>query len=566
MNGASEYLLRLLVDEGLVTAAGIEQAKRTATEKSIPLEEALCTLGLLSPRDLGLAKAVLCEVPFVDLAAYEIDIANARLLPRTVAEKHLAFPLFVQGATITVGMADPLNIKAIDQLRQLLRAEIEAVLCVPQALSGLISKAYSLASGVDSAGPAVEVIARDLTTGEEPIVAAVNQIISDAASQGASDIHISPCEHELQLRYRIDGELQLRQGPPLSAHPAMIQRLKVMASLDLTQTRRPQDGKCRFTARGENLDIRLSIIPTVCGENAVMRLLRPHAQILDFSNLGIAPAVAGSIERLLDQPHGMLLVTGPTGSGKTSTLYTAVKKINSPNRNIVTIEDPVEIRMHGIRQVQVNAEIGMTFAGALRSILRQDPDVVLLGEIRDAETALIGTQASLTGHFVLSTLHTNDAAGAVARLKDLGVPSFVITSALLGVLAQRLVRRVCRDCTQPHTPDPALLRRFGVLGSDDKFMKGLGCSRCGGSGYRGRVGIYELLAMTPDLALEIERGATTNQLNAFAQRQGMFPMWRDGLDKARMGLTSLEEVARAVATSDLEEAAPRPAEPMALAA
>jgi len=554
----AEYLLRSLVDEGLLSLAQIEQAKRTASEKGVGVEEALVTQALVSPRDIGLVRASMLEVPFVDLSCYDVDINNARLLPRSVSEKHQAFPLFVQESVVTVGMADPLNIKEIDQLRQIFKGEIEPVLCVPEALAGLMSKAYSLASGPDAEAPEAQAVSRDLTTGDEPIVAAVNQIIADAAAAGASDIHISPCEHELQLRYRIDGELQSRQSPPLNAHAGLVQRLKVVANLDLTQTRRPQDGKFRFTSRGETLDIRLSTIPTVCGENVVMRLLRPHGQILDFADLGMPEDAIGGVEKIIEHPHGMLLVTGPTGSGKTSTLYTAVKKLNTPNRNIITIEDPVEIRMHGIRQVQANPEIGMTFAGALRSILRQDPDIVLLGEIRDAETALIATQASLTGHFVLSTLHTNDAAGAIARLKDLGVPSFVITSAVLGVMAQRLVRRVCRDCAAPVTPDPVLLRRFGVSGTDDKFMAGQGCSRCSSSGYRGRTGLYELLRLTPSLAMEIERGATSAQLATAAAREGMTPMWRDGLNKARAGITSLDEVAQAVATFDLDECEPAP--------
>lgn len=554
MLNSAEYLVRSLIDEGLLTVAQVEQVKLAASEQGQSVESALGSLGLVTPRDIGLVKATLYEVPFVDIASYDIDIANAGLLPRGVAEKHQCFPLFVHGAVVTVGMADPLNIKAIDQVRHFIKGEIEAVLCVPEALASLMNKAYSLAPGSATDVPAAESsTARDLTTGEEPIVAAVNQIIADAAACGASDIHISPCEHELQLRYRIDGELQSRQGPPLSAHPGLVQRLKVMASLDLTQTRRPQDGKFRFTARGDNLDIRLSTIPTVCGENVVMRLLRPHGQILDFTDLGMPEDVIRGIEEIIEHPHGMLLVTGPTGSGKTSTLYTAVKKLNTPNRSIVTIEDPVEVRMHGIRQVQANPEIGLTFAGALRSILRQDPDIVLLGEIRDSETALIATQAALTGHFVLSTLHTNDAPGAVARLKDLGVPSFVVTSALLGVAAQRLVRRVCRECAAPAEPGELLRRRFGVLGTDDKFMRGGGCARCAGSGYRGRVGLYELLRMTPTLALEIERGATTNQLAALCAKEGMSPMWKDGLNKARAGITTLEEVSQAVAASELGE-------------
>ncbi len=291
MLNSAEYLVRALVDDGVLSTAQAEQAKRSASERGESVESTLVALGMVSPRDIGVTTAMLLEVPFADLGAFDIDIANAGLLPRSVAEKHKAFPLFVQGAVVTVGMADPLNIKAIDQVRQLIKGEIEPVLCLPEQLSGLINKAYSLASGPQESAAHTEATPADLTTGEEPIVAAVNQIINDASAGGASDIHISPCEHELQLRFRIDGELVARQGPPISAHPGIVQRLKVMANLDLTQTRRPQDGKFRFTSRGENLDVRLSTIPTVCGENVVMRLLRPNGQILDFRS---AAASAGS--------------------------------------------------------------------------------------------------------------------------------------------------------------------------------------------------------------------------------------------------------------------------------
>lgn len=558
MHSTSDYLVRMLRDEGLLDAAGLDRATALAVERGIPVEDALIAAGLVTPRDLAVSKAVLCEAAFVDPTNYEIDILNARLLPRGIAEKHQAFPLFVLDGVATIGMADPLNLGAIDQIRQLLKMEIEAVLCVPEQISALTAKAYSLVTG--GAGDAdrewdegsVEA-GREMTTGDEPIVAAVNQIIAEAIELRASDIHISPCETELQLRYRVDGELQAKQGPPLSAHSAIVQRLKVMANLDLTQTRRPQDGKFRFTHRSEHFEVRLSTMPTVCGENVVMRVLRPHAQILDFPELGVPGEMCEELDRLIAHPHGMLLVTGPTGSGKTSTLYTAIKKLNGPNVNIMTIEDPVEIRMHGVRQIQAHPEIGLTFAGALRSILRQDPDVVLVGEIRDLETAMIAMQASLTGHLVLSTLHTNDAAGAVARLKDLGVPAFVINSALLGVIAQRLVRRVCRDCAAPAAADPALLRRFGLTEARNaKLTEGKGCARCGGSGFRGRIGIYELLRLTPELGAEIERGATTHQINRFAIEAGMKPMWRDGLEKACAGITTLNEVAQAVVALEIE--------------
>jgi len=548
-----DYLIRALVEEGLVTAERAEEATRLAAEKELAVDDALETLGVLNARQIGIMRAGLCECAFVDLDHYEIDIQHAAMLPRAAAEKHLVFPLFVVNGVATLGMVDPLNVRAIDQVRQFVRAEIEPVLCSPAALKRLIARAYSLVSHTEAANEhAKPSVGADLTTGEEPIVAAVNQIVNDAVAERASDIHISPCERELQLRFRVDGELQRRQGPPLSAHAGIVQRLKVMAQLDLTQTRRPQDGKFRFNSRTEQVEIRLSTMPTVAGENIVMRLIRPNTQIGEFTDLGMTTAVSDRMHELIEHPHGMILVTGPTGSGKTSTLYTAVKKLNTPDRNVMTIEDPVEVRMEGVRQIQSNSEIGLTFAAALRSILRQDPDVVLVGEIRDNETAMIAAQASLTGHLVLSTLHTNDAAGAIARLKDLGVPPFVINASLLGVVGQRLVRKLCDQCAKASTPDPILLRRFGLKSDSGAFRAGDGCGTCANTGFRGRFGVYELLTMNDATAAAIERGASIIELQRLCVQQGMRPMWLDGLDKARAGLTTLDEVARAVTAGDIE--------------
>lgn len=408
-----DFIIAALQEYGLLTRDALDRALHHAAERRIPPCDAIVSLGLLPPRDLALVRAAISECPFVDLARFEIDIRNSARLPRSVAERCQAFPLFDLGHIVTVGMADPLDLKAVDQLRALLKADVEPVLCEPAALRSLIGRAYSLATGAESAADASHHAPGELTTGEEPAVAAVNHILAQAIDEGASDVHISPDERELQLRLRIDGILQPRQGPGLSAHGGLVQRLKVMANLDLTQTRRPQDGKFRFIHAGRTADVRLSIIPTVCGENVVLRILGSAASLRGFAELGMGPDLCDRLSRLIRTPNGMILVTGPTGSGKTTTLYTALSQLNTPERNILTIEDPVEIRLPHVRQVQVNAEIGLTFAGALRSILRQAPDVVLVGEIRDEETARIAVQAALTGHLVLTTLHTNDAAGAL---------------------------------------------------------------------------------------------------------------------------------------------------------
>jgi type II secretory ATPase GspE/PulE/Tfp pilus assembly ATPase PilB-like protein len=548
----NDYVISAMLEEGVVSRAQLDACSEYARSHELPLEEAMVVQGVVSRRQLAVCRAEIVECPYVDLDAFDVNIRNAHLLPQSVAQRLRAFPLFDLDRTVTVGMADPLDLAAVDQLRRLLKADVEPVLCEPQALAELIARAYSLtAGGMDRQGD--EEGAGGLLTGEEPMVAAVNQILAQAVREGASDIHIGPDEHDLHLRYRIDGRLQKRSGPPKSGHPGIVQRLKVMASLDLTQTRRPQDGKFRFTHAGKPVDVRLSLIPTIHGENVVMRLLTSGAAIKDFADLGVASDTVEQIEQLIAKPYGMLLVTGPTGSGKTTTLYTALKRLNSPDRNVMTIEDPVEIRLPLVRQLQVNSEIGLTFAGALRSILRQDPDVVLVGEIRDEETARIACQAALTGHFVLSSLHTNDAPGAIGRMREMGCPQFAINAALSGVLAQRLLRRVCTHCAAPETPDDFLLHRFG-LESPDGLVRGRGCQKCMSSGYRGRLAATELFLMDRTIQGLVERDAPPGAVRGAALKAGMRPMWRDGLEKARAGFTTLEEVARVIAIDAEEDA------------
>jgi type IV pilus assembly protein PilB len=551
-----DFVMSALVEEGLLDRPGLERAVRVAVERRIAKSQAAVDEGLVPAREVALVRATICECPFVDVGAYAVDITNASMLQRSVAEATPAFPLFCLDGVTTVGMTNPLDLKAVDQLRSLLKCDIEPVLCDPEALRSLISRAYSLTGGGEGVEAARAEQSVSLTTGQEPIVAAINQIIAHAVDENASDIHLGPDEQTLHLRYRIDGTLQTRQGPPLAAHPGLVQRLKVMANLDLTVTRRPQDGKFRFDHAGRAMDVRLSIIPTVCGENAVMRLLASGMLIKGFPDLGVPARECELLEQIIQQPHGMILVTGPTGSGKTTTLYTAIKRLNTPDVNIMTIEDPVEIRLPLVRQVQVNTEIGMTFAGALRSILRQDPDVVLVGEIRDQETARIALQAALTGHLVLSTLHTNDAPGAIARLADFGCPGFAINASLLCIIAQRLVKKVCPHCAVPDRPEPLLMTRFGIGTDAQGLVRGSGCARCSSTGYRGRLGVYELLRMSPAIERAIDRAAPTQELAATARADGMRPMWMDGLEKARVGLTTLEEVARVVALEMAEGSSP----------
>jgi type IV pilus assembly protein PilB len=549
------FLQQALLESGAVTTAELEAARREASERDVSVTEALLRSEAVDAKTLALVRADLCEAPFVDLIDYEICFANTRLIPRTIAERYMIFPLFLIDGVLTVAMEDPLNLEAVDQVRQIAKRDVETVLCQRDQLQALIARAYSLSYSSRDARriQTPQADQAEDSDAAQPVVAAVNQILSDAAEARASDVHINPDEHDLHIRFRIDGVLQSRQGPPLSMHSGLVQRLKVMANLDLTQTRRPQDGKFRLRHHGASIDIRMSTLPTVCGENVVLRLLANNQAIHDFHELGVPPLVATELEDLLVQPYGMMLVTGPTGSGKTTTLYTALSKLNHPSRNIMTIEDPVEIRLPYVRQIQVHSEIGLTFASALQAILRQDPDVVLVGEVRDNETATIALQAALTGHMVLSTLHTNDAPGAVSRLRDYGLPPFVINSAVLGVLAQRLVRRVCSHCTGPAQLDDLVRRRFRIETDATGFVQGRGCARCGQSGFRGRVGLYELLRFETVIQRLVEEGQSVDRIREAAVARGMRLMWQDGLEKARLGQTTLGEVAKAVSVLEVDD-------------
>lgn len=556
----NSFLLRTLLADNIVTEADVTKAGRAGGD----VLEQLVSGGAVTHRILAIARAKICEYPFVDLAAYEVDHRNAQSIPRNVAERLVVFPLFVFDNIATIAMLDPLNLQAIDQIRQILKREVDPVVCDAQALKGLIARAYSLSQGRDSdaMGAPDE---KDLTTGDEPIVAAVNQILLAAMEDGASDIHINPDEQTLHLRYRVDGTLRPLQGPPKSMHPGIVQRLKVLAKLDLTQTRKPQDGKFRYTSGTSSVDIRLSTLPTIHGENVVMRLLRSALTVGSIADLNMPADMTAWYDECINKPHGMILVTGPTGSGKTTTLYTALAALNAPHRNIMTIEDPVEIRLPLVRQIQVNAEVGLTFSGALRSILRQDPNVVLVGEIRDEETAKIAVQAALTGHLVLSTLHTNDAIGSLPRLTAMGVPGYAMCNALLCIVAQRLARKVCEDCAHPDSPDPELLLSLGINVADaSKLRIGAGCPRCGSSGCRGRIGTFEMFRVTGRVRKLIETNRPITEVAAGAALDGYRPMWIDGMAKALAGQIPVKELL--MLRSELEEAELKPAQVARIAA
>ncbi|MCA9276896.1 MAG: type II/IV secretion system protein [Phycisphaerales bacterium] len=551
MLDTTEFIIQTLVENGDMTVASADRLREYIAEKEVGFDEAVIRSNIVEPRAVAIVKSMICEYPFIDIKKFDIDIRQSRTMPKSMSERLRAFPLFIFGEIATVAMEDPLDLHAIDEIRQTLKKEIDPVVCDAQQLRMLITRAYTLDTGVPEADQGEDEARFD--NSNEPIVAAVNQILFNAAELNASDIHINPDDKSLLLRYRVDGVLQPQRGPDIGMHEGLIQRLKVMSHLDVTQSRRPQDGKFRFKHNGIPVDVRLSILPTIHGENAVMRLLSNASQIGQIKDLGMPKDVADAFTQMVHKPHGIVLVTGPTGSGKTTTLYTALNEINSPECNVMTIEDPVEIRLPLVRQVQVNSEIGLTFAGALRSILRQDPDVILLGEIRDSETAKIAVQSALTGHLVFSTLHTNEAIGAIPRLREFGVPPFAINNALLGVMAQRLVRRVCADCAIEDSPDPIVLNDLGIKPHNgEKFYKGKGCPKCMSLGYRGRIGVYELLCATTGVRELIDRGAAASEIFEHARSEGMRLMLEDGVQKARLGLTSIEEVSKLHATIDIK--------------
>ncbi len=557
MRDSSHLLLRSLLADGIVTERDVKRAQEHSASATCTLLESLVAINVLTGRSLAISLAKTCEYPFVDLASYDIDLAHAARLPRVQAERLGVFPLFVVEGVATVAMLDPLNLQAIDIVRQHLKSEVDPVVCDTEQLRGLIARAYSLGLAGENSDPNAASLDRDLTTGEEPVVAATHQILVLGIQSGASDIHINPDEHELHLRYRVDGSLVKQQGPSKSLHAGIVQRLKVMAKLDLTQTRKPQDGKFRITHDGQPVDFRLSLVPTIHGENAVLRIQRPSVRITGIPDLQMPQEVERAYAELIRQPHGIILVTGPTGSGKTTTLYAALAAVNSPDRNIITIEDPVELRLPMVRQIQVNSEIGLTFGTALRSILRQDPDVVLVGEIRDQETARIALQAAMTGHLVLSTLHTNDSVGSIARLRDFDVPAFSINQGLLAALAQRLVRRVCEKCAAPDIPPPHVLSGLGLRPEDAAgFRRGAGCNACLNTGYRGRVGVFELMTMSPGVQRCVEQNAPLSVIREAAIRAGYRPMIADAIAKARRGMTSTEEVAKVKICNHAESAEP----------
>jgi len=554
-----------LTAEGLITSGQLQEALEYQNQTGAMLGEAIAALGYLSSATLGPYLERLTGFPFIDLPNSPIDDALARSIPEALARSRQALPFAYCGDSVQVVMVDPLDLKAVDELRARLNRKIIPCLTFSADLADAINrvhdgkrKAQSVLDEITSttdAGPEISVDELVGMADDAPIVRLVNSVLHSAISSGASDIHIEPQEHVVRVRFRQDGILYDQMTFPRGHLPAVVSRLKVVAHLDIAERRRPQDG--RFSFRHENgaqYDLRLSLMPLIYGEKAVMRILEKSNTLATAERLGFFPEQREAFEQCIQRPNGIILVTGPTGSGKSTTLYAALNRINDSSRNINTVEDPVEYNLAGVNQVQVHHSIGMTFAASLRALVRQDPDVIMVGEIRDKETAEIAIQAALTGHLVLSTLHTNDAPGALVRLQNMGVEPFLLSSAVIAVVGQRLLRTVCPGCKEVEPALDAMLDVFGIVRHPDDppaiMASGAGCSKCNGRGMRGRTAVYEIMQMSDKLRELTLTRASGSQLRAQAVAEGMLTMRDAGLRKALEGVTTLEEVTRMLFTDD----------------
>ena len=550
----------LLVETGLITNDQLAEALATQASTGRPIGRVLIDQGLISESDLVRALAKQVGLEFVDLTERAIDATVASLIPEGLARRYQALPISWDDDVLVVAMADPSNVLAVDDIRALTGAQVRCVVATSAQIRETIDRFHRLDSEVDDLASQA---ADELTDKDElanvsavvedaPIVKFVNLLITQAVADRASDIHVEPAERDLRIRFRIDGVLHEVMRSPKAIQAGVISRLKVMSDINIAERRIPQDGRMSLTVGGKPIDLRVATLPTVHGEKVVMRILDKNQALLSLEDQGFLPDTLERYERSFRKPYGTVLVTGPTGSGKSTTLYATLNVLNEVQRNIITIEDPVEYRLAGINQIQVNPKAGLTFASALRSILRADPDVLLVGEIRDRETAIIGIEAALTGHLVLTTLHTNDAASTPMRLLEMGVEPFLVTSALDVVLAQRLARRLCDRCKEPYQPseEELLSARWAMetidIGDWPTLHRAVGCSACGRTGYRGRFALHEVMPISEEIERLIIERRSVEDLSKVAQMEGMIPLRQDGLRKAAMGMTSIEEIFRVV--------------------
>lgn len=544
----------LLLESGIITEQQLQAALEEQQRTRKKLGDVLLAQGVLTEHQLIEVLEFQLGIPHVTLSRFQIDTKLSQVIPEQMARRYQVLPIRVDGRKLMVAMADPLDLFIIDDLRMSTGFTIEPAIISRGELQRGIARLYGLQDSMNEmikdlgAGTAQIEVEDAVIQGEDsPVVRLVQQMIEQAVRLGASDIHVDPMETQLAIRYRIDGQLRNERTIPKSMQGVIIARLKILGNLNIAERRLPQDGRIKMLVDGQTIDIRLSSLPTVHGEKIVMRLLDLAEGVKGLDKLGMTEQTLSLFRRMIEKQHGMVLLTGPTGSGKTTTLYSALQHLNREETNIITVEDPVEYTLDGVNQMQVHPAAGLTFARGLRSILRQDPNIIMVGEIRDLETAEFAIRASLTGHLVFSTLHTNDAVSTVVRLRDMGIEPYLIASSLIGIVAQRLVRCICPDCKTAYTPDRQemiYLERLGI--QTDKLYRGNGCGTCGKTGYRGRMAVHEALLISDDLRTAIVEGRSIHELRRMAKEQGMTPLFADGIQKALEGQTTLQEIIREV--------------------
>ena len=553
-----------LLEARLITPEALQKAQLQVKTGGGNISGALIKVGALTEADLTKFLGDLYGVPSVDLSNYMPDPSVVKLLPSDVANKFQVVPVSKTGRKLQVAMANPANIFAIDDIKFITGCEVQVMVASEASIKKAIDKAYDHAASFENVMKGmeddIEVIDEHIDEGPDvsllgeadqaPVVKLVNSLISDAVRKGASDIHIEPYEKALRVRFRIDGTLYEMMSPPFRMKPAIISRLKIMAELDIAERRVPQDGRIKLRLLGRTIDLRVSSLPTIFGEKVVMRILDKGNLNIDLTKLGFQERAYNDFSRAIAQPYGMVLVTGPTGSGKTTTLYSALSKINTPETNIMTAEDPVEYNLDGINQVLVNDDVGLTFAAALRAFLRQDPNIIMVGEIRDIDTGSIAVKAALTGHLVLSTLHTNDAPSTINRMVDMGIEPFLVASSTNLIMAQRLLRKVCSACKSDVRLHPEVLRELGISEEEARgssFKEGKGCVDCNNTGYKGRLGVYEVMPMSAKIRDLVLDRASVSAIKKQAVEEGMFTLRADGLTKLKNGITTAEEVLKETA-------------------
>ena len=556
-----ERIADVLIEDGLLLPGQLDEATDIQKKQGGRLLKILTDRNYVTEQDMVISMGRCLDTPPINLSRVRVPEEVLDLVPKDMARAYKLAPICRLGNKLFVAMADPLNVLALDDLRQRTKMEIVPIITtersVMEALSGVNSAGHQMEQMIQEVAKEAgetEIVAQkreeiDLDrlaheSEDAPVIKIVNLILVQALKEKASDIHIEPFEKTLKLRYRVDGSLVEASSPPKALQLPIASRIKILAGLDIAERRLPQDGRFRIRVSGKEVDLRISVLPTVHGEKIVIRLLDKSALSGSITNMGMDEHTLGRFRNAIDAPHGMILVTGPTGSGKTTTLYTVLQELNNPEYNIVTVEDPIEYQLAGVNQVAVKSDIGLDFAGALRSILRQDPDIVMIGEIRDNETADIAVKAALTGHQVLSTLHTNDAAGAITRLDDMGIEPFLISTSVILSCAQRLVRRICPNCREEFKPEPEMLIKMGIEDVDTTFYHGAGCDRCKRRGYLGRAPILEVLTVSESIRRLIIKRASAAVIKSQAISEGMRSLRKVGIDKAREGVTTLEEVCR----------------------